>query len=106
MAGPSSWPLAPGLGGFDVLALYSEAIVKMPQNPGVLELFRDIIKNAHLPCRDPETLKGFLKEINFFSYNHSERLGDAFEYLLSVLSVLGSQGDAGQFRTPRHLIDF
>ncbi|HNH11188.1 MAG TPA: N-6 DNA methylase, partial [Leptospiraceae bacterium] len=34
---------------------------------------------------------------------HSERLGDAFEYLLSVL---GSQGDAGQFRTPRHIIDF
>ena len=32
-----------------------------------------------------------------------ERLGDAFEYLLSVL---GSQGDAGQFRTPRHIIDF
>nr|MDA8124326.1 N-6 DNA methylase [Deltaproteobacteria bacterium] len=30
-------------------------------------------------------------------------LGDAFEYLLSVL---GSQGDAGQFRTPRHIIDF
>src|SRR3990167_7243608 len=32
-----------------------------------------------------------------------ERLGDAFEYLLSVL---GTQGDAGQFRTPRHIIDF
>ena len=31
------------------------------------------------------------------------RLGDAFEYLLSVL---GAQGDAGQFRTPRHIIDF
>jgi type I restriction enzyme M protein len=23
-----------------------------------------------------------------------------------LLSVLGSQGDAGQFRTPRHIIDF
>ena len=41
--------------------------------------------------------------IDEFSYDHSERLGDAFEYLLSVL---GSQGDAGQFRTPRHIIDF
>ena len=29
--------------------------------------------------------------------------GDAFEYLLSIM---GSQGDAGQFRTPRHIIDF
>lgn len=95
--------MAPGLGGFEVLALYSEAIQKMNENPGVPELFRDIFKNAYLPYRDPETLKSFLKEINYFTYDHSERLGDAFEYLLSVL---GSQGDAGQFRTPRHIIDF
>lgn len=99
------WPklMAPNLGGFEVLALYSEAISKMNENPGVPELFRDIFKNAYLPYRDPETLKSFLKEINTFTYDHSERLGDAFEYLLSVL---GSQGDAGQFRTPRHIIDF
>ena len=45
----------------------------------------------------------FLKIIDEFNYDHCERLGDAFEYLLSVL---GSQGDAGQFRTPRHIIDF
>lgn len=107
-AGPFArfgWPqlMAPSLGGFEVLALYSEAISKMNENPGVPELFRDIFKNAYLPYRDPETLKSFLKEINTFSYDHSERLGDAFEYLLSVL---GSQGDAGQFRTPRHIIDF
>ncbi len=95
--------MAPGLGGFEVLALYSEAIQSMRLNPGLPELFRDIFKNAYLPYRDPETLKSFLKEINFFTYDHSERLGDAFEYLLSVL---GSQGDAGQFRTPRHIIDF
>ena len=95
--------MAPSLGGFEVLALYSEAIQKMNENPGVPPLFRDIFKNAYLPYRDPETLKSFLKEINYFSYDHSERLGDAFEYLLSVL---GSQGDAGQFRTPRHIIDF
>ena len=45
----------------------------------------------------------FLKEIDGFRYSHSEKLGDAFEYLLSFM---GSQGDAGQFRTPRHIIDF
>lgn len=95
--------MSPGLGGFEVLALYSEAIQKMNENPGVPGLFRDIFKNAYLPYRDPETLKTFLKEINHFTYDHSEKLGDAFEYLLSVL---GSQGDAGQFRTPRHIIDF
>ncbi len=92
-----------GIGGHDLIALYGEGISTMPQNPGIPVLFRDIFKNAYLPYRDPETLKSFLKIINEFSYDHSERLGDAFEYLLSVL---GSQGDAGQFRTPRHIIDF
>ena len=95
--------MAPNMGGFDMLALYSEAIQKMNENPGIPPLFRDIFKNAYLPYRDPETLRSFLKEIDGFTYDHSERLGDAFEYLLSVL---GSQGDAGQFRTPRHIIDF
>ncbi len=92
-----------GLGGHELLGLYAEGITKMPENPGIPLLFRDIFKNAYLPYRDPETLKSFLKIIDEFSYDHSERLGDAFEYLLSVL---GSQGDAGQFRTPRHIIDF
>lgn len=93
----------PKLGGYEMLALYGEAIVKLNQNPNIPQLFRDIFKNAYLPYRDPETLKMFLKVINEFHYDHSEKLGDAFEYLLSVL---GSQGDAGQFRTPRHIIDF
>ena len=92
-----------GLGGQETLNLYAEAIAKMPENPGIPPLFRDILKNAYLPFRDPETLRAFLKIIDEFTYDHSERLGDAFEYLLSVL---GSQGDAGQFRTPRHIIDF
>ena len=95
--------MAPSLGGHEMLGLYGEGIAKMPENPGIPPLFRDIFKNAYLPYRDPETLKAFLKIIDEFSYDHSERLGDAFEYLLSVL---GSQGDAGQFRTPRHIIDF
>ena len=92
-----------GLGGHEMLNLYAEAIVKMPENPGIPALFRDIFQNAFLPYRDPETLRAFLKVVDEFTYDHSERLGDAFEYLLSVL---GSQGDAGQFRTPRHIIDF
>ena len=92
-----------GLSGHDVLNMYATAITRMPENPGIPPLFRDIFNNAYLPYRDPETLRAFLKVIDEFTYDHSERLGDAFEYLLSVL---GSQGDAGQFRTPRHIIDF
>jgi len=100
-----SWKniFSPRIGGDEMLSLYGEGMVKMNLNPSLPQLFRDIFKNAYLPYRDPETLKLFLKTINEFKYDHSERLGDAFEYLLSVL---GSQGDAGQFRTPRHIIDF
>jgi type I restriction enzyme M protein len=93
----------PHISGFELFNLYGEALTKMNHNPNIPQLFRDIFKNAYLPYRDPETLRMFLKEIRGFSYDHSEKLGDAFEYLLSVLS---SQGDAGQFRTPRHIIDF
>lgn len=95
--------VAPGVTGQDMLNTYSEALTRMVENDGLPALFRQIFRNAYLPYRDPETLRSFLREINSFTYDHSERLGDAFEYLLSVL---GSQGDAGQFRTPRHIIDF
>ena len=100
-----SWTtiIDPKLGGHERLNLYAEAVIKMSENPHIPQLFRDIFKDAFLPYRSPETLSMFLKEINGFKYLHSEDLGDAFEYLLSVL---GSQGDAGQFRTPRHIIDF
>jgi type I restriction enzyme M protein len=93
----------PRYSGFEMLNLYADALLKMGQNPHLPQLFRDIFKNAFLPYRDPETLKLFLKTIDDFSYDQSERLGDAFEYLLLVL---GSQGDAGQFLTPRHIINF
>ena len=93
----------PKLGGADKVNLYSEAIEAMYTNPTAPPLFREIFKNSFLPFKDPSTLNMFLKEINEFHYSHSEKLGDAFEYLLSFM---GSQGDAGQFRTPRHIIDF
>lgn len=91
------------LSGQERLDLYAQAITNMSKNSHIPQLFRDIFKDVQLPYRDSYTLNLFLKEINFFQYDHSENLGDAYEYLLSIM---GSQGDAGQFRTPRHLIDF
>ena len=100
-----SWSkiFSPRVDAYEMLNLYGEGIEKMSENPNLNPLFRSIFKDAYLPYRDPETLKLFLKTIDGFSYEHSEKLGDAYEYLLSVL---GSQGGAGQFRTPRHIIDF
>jgi type I restriction enzyme M protein len=91
------------LSGQERMDLYVEAVTNIPKNGNIPQLFRDIFKGAFLPFRDPRTLSLFLKEINEFSYENSENLGNSFEYLLSIL---GSQGDAGQFRTPRHIIDF
>src|SRR6056297_99519 len=95
--------MAPNVSGQERVNLYTQGIEKMQYNNNLPQLFRDMFKNAFVPFRNANTLNMFLKEINEFKYDHSEELGNAYEYLLSIL---GSQGDAGQFRTPRHIIDF
>lgn len=93
----------PRLGNQEKMNLYGEALIKFSESKQLPQLFRDIFRQAYLPYRQPEVLGLFLQEINFFDYSHPEELGNAYEYLLSIMS---SQGDAGQFRTPRHIIDF
>lgn len=83
--------------------LYVEALESFYIHPNLPKTFKQVFKNATVPYRDPEVLTLFLNEINAFDYTDSETLGDAYEYLLSIL---GSQGELGQFRTPRHIIDF
>ncbi len=91
------------LSGAERLDLYVQAITNMSKNPHIPQLFKDIFKGAALPYNDAQTLNLFLKEIDGFAFDHSEDLGDAYEYLLNVV---GTSGEAGQFRTPRHIIDF
>ena len=85
--------------------LYAEGLEKFFSNSALPETFRSIFKNATIPYRDADTLTNFLKIIDEnFDYNEdSEQLGDAYELLLNIL---GSSGDLGMFRTPRHIIDF
>jgi type I restriction enzyme M protein len=89
--------------GNEKVNLYSEALEKMYFNESLPETFREIFKNSTLPYKDPQVFNKFITRINDFKYSNSESLGDAFEYLLSFM---GKQGEAGQFRTPRHIIDF
>ena len=91
------------VGNQEKMNLYGEALQKFSEATQLPELFRTIFRAAFLPYRTPETLGLFLKEIGHFDYSHPEELGNAYEYLLSIMSA---QGDAGQFRTPRHIIDF
>ena len=91
------------IGNQDRMDLYSDALEKISKAGHMPEFFREIFRDAFLPYRSPETLWLFLREINHFDYSHSEELGNAYEYLLKIMA---SQGDAGQFRTPRNIIDF
>lgn len=82
---------------------YTEALEKFYTHESLPQTFKDVFKNASVPFKEADILTMFLKEIDDgLNYEDSEQLGDAYEYLLSVL---GSQGDLGQFRTPRHIID-
>lgn len=83
--------------------LYQEALTKLPEASNLPSLFREIFKDTFLPFRNVNTFKLFIDEIDYFDYSHPEELGNAFEYLLTILGV---SGDAGMFRTPRHIIDF
>jgi type I restriction enzyme M protein len=88
------------------VTLFSEGVEALghPKKAAHLPgLFRDIFRNAFLKFRDGRILTMFLTEVNGFAYSHSEELGNAFEYLLQCT---GAQGENGQFRTPRHIIDF
>ena len=83
------------------------AIQKESANATVKLLFR----NAHVKIFDKPTLRRVLHEIEEFSKEldtiahdgNKDVFGDMYEYLLSKLS---SAGTNGQFRTPRHIIDF
>ena len=66
-------------------------------------VFHEIFKDAMVPYGDHRTLALFLNTMNGMEYDDSEKLGDAYEYLLKTAEA---QADAGQFRTPRHIIDF
>ena len=102
---PYAWTrlMDPAVSAAERVKLYRDGLEKMSANPNIPELFREIFRGAYLPFNNPSTLDMFLKGINEIAYSHSEDLGDAFEHLLSVM---GAQGDAGQFRTPRHIIEF
>ena len=90
-------------GNQDRMNLYLAGLDKVQVAKSVPELFRRIFKEAMIPFRDPTTFALFLKEINELSYDDSETIGDAFEYLLNKMATAKN---AGQFRTPRNIIDF
>lgn len=92
---------------FKTLENSFDVLQKKSKNPTVKLLFR----NAHIKIFDKPTLRRVLHEIETFAKEldaiahegNKDVFGDMYEYLLSKLS---SAGTNGQFRTPRHIIDF
>ena len=98
--------ISQSLSATERVELFSDGLTNLgdPQASAHLPvLFRDIFKNSILKFKDERILSLFLNEINTFEYLHSEELGNAFEFLLRDM---GTQAKNGQFRTPRHIIDF
>ena len=83
--------------------LYRAGLNALQESESMPSVFREIFKDAMVPYSNHRTLALFLNTMNGMEYDDSEKLGDAYEYLLKTAEA---QADAGQFRTPRHIIDF
>ena len=83
--------------------LYRTGLNALQESESMPSVFREIFKDAMVPYGDHRTLALFLNTMNHMEYDDSEKLGNAYEYLLKTAEA---QADAGQFRTPRHIIDF
>ena len=88
----------------DIHRLYTDGLSHIGNRVDIPEAFRAIYQNALPPYNvDADTLRMFLRAVDRFPTADTETIGDAFEHLLQDT---GAQGKAGQFRTPRHIIDF
>ena len=69
-----------------------------PSAPQLLERFQKLISSF----KDPSTPICFWRDKRV----SLTALREVGRCALNIFSFMGSQGDAGQFRTPRHIIDF
>ncbi len=84
--------------------LFFDGIEAIQKSQHIPELFKNIFSEGNIPRISDNAVFGrLLDEINKFKYDNSEEIGNAFEYLLMTM---GTQSKNGQFRTPRHIIDF
>jgi type I restriction enzyme M protein len=81
------------------------AIEKLHELPAMSETGKLLFNRATLKIYDRPTLRAVIQVINDMDMSEHEGVdlkGDMYEYLLSMLSTSGTNG---QFRTPRHIID-
>jgi len=82
-----------------------DAIEKLHELPGLTDTGKLLFSRATLKIYDRPTLRAVVQgvqELDLAAHNGHDFKGDMYEYLLSKLSMSGTNG---QFRTPRHIID-
>ncbi len=95
--------MAPEQTANEIQRLYTAGLTMLGSHEDIPPAFQTIYQDAFMPYNDPIILRDFLGIINRFNTDDTESIGDAYE---TMLQYLGAQASAGQFRTPRHIIDF
>ena len=95
--------MAPEQTANEIQRLYTAGLTMLGSREDIPPAFQTIYQDAFMPYNDPIVLRDFLGIINRFNTDDTESIGDAYE---TMLQYLGAQASAGQFRTPRHIIDF
>jgi len=94
------------LTGDELFDSIRSAIENLHELPDLSETGRLLFRRATLKIYDRPTLRAVIQsihEMDLAEHNGADIKGDMYEYLLSKISMSGTNG---QFRTPRHIIDF
>jgi type I restriction-modification system DNA methylase subunit len=103
-----SWRTVSRLSGDELYNTLVEVFEKFQELPKLSEMGKILFRQAHLKIYSRPTLKSVVSIIDGMDYNNPQKYdtdvkGDLYEYLLSKINTSGTNG---QFRTPRHIIDF
>jgi type I restriction enzyme M protein len=93
------------LAGDELFNTVRDAIESLHELPGLTHTGKLLFSRATLKIYDRPTLRAVIQgiqELDLAAHNGHDFKGDMYEYLLSKLSMSGTNG---QFRTPRHIID-
>jgi type I restriction enzyme M protein len=90
------------LSGQNLVDTCKKAIESLYRNPNIDVTVRKVFERSYLKISEPKILSSFILRLSEGFKSHFD-LGDFYE---SLLPIIGTQNELGQFRTPRHIIDF
>lgn len=93
------------LAGDEMFNAVRDAIESLHELPGLTDTGKLLFSRATLKIYDRPTLRAVIQgiqEMDLAAHEGHDFKGDMYEYLLSKLSMSGTNG---QFRTPRHIIN-